>query len=119
MVDIFDPTQEQIISLTPSAIAHFKKSIAKENSIGVFIGIKKTGCSGLAYDVQVVADEPKNFTLVEQEGIKFFIENKAIAFISGTTVDYVLQGFGISKLVYYNPHEKNRCGCGESFTVEE
>ena len=117
MVEMFDPNKG-ILEVTESAAKHFQKHLAKEEGcVGVYLGTKVMGCSGLAYDLEFVKEIPENITEVEQHGIKFFVSNKSMDFLNGLNIDYVKHDFGLYKLEYSNPNESARCGCGESFTI--
>jgi iron-sulfur cluster assembly protein len=112
-----------MITLTAAAIAHLKAKIADQShnaQAGFHLSIKKTGCSGYAY-VPDIIDTPKaediHFTV---QDLHVYIDRNCENFIKGVIVDYVAVGDGLKqkKLVFINPNEKNRCGCGESFTIE-
>ena len=116
MVEVFNPSN--ILEVTKAAAEHFEKHIEKNGEhVGIFIGTKTMGCSGLAYDIDFVVTVPSDITEVTQHGLRFFVSNKAMDFLSGIRIDYVQHEFGLYKLEYSNPHESARCGCGESFTV--
>ena len=96
-------------------LKHLLKSRGKP-SLGVRIGVKTKGCSGNAYTLEFTDDQHPLDEIVENEGLKIFIDPKAILFIIETEMDYIedkLQSGDIFK----NPNEKGRCGCGESFHV--
>lgn len=117
MVEVFDPNNN-ILEVTQAAAKHFEKHLAKDSTnIGIYVGTKVMGCSGLAYDIDFVAKKPNDTTEVDQHGLKFFVSNKSMDFLSGLKIDYVKHDFGLYKLEYTNPNESARCGCGESFTV--
>lgn len=106
------------ITLTPSAVERVKVLLAQRGkpSVGIKIGIRTKGCSGLSYTIEY-ADEAQPFDeVVEVDGMKILIDPKATLFIIGTEMDYV-DGKIESGFVFKNPNEKGRCGCGESFHV--
>ncbi|AIT10155.1 heme biosynthesis protein HemY [Candidatus Francisella endociliophora] len=118
MVEVFDPTNSNILEVTESAAKHFQKHLAKhEGAVGIYVGTKVMGCSGLAYDIDFVLKQPDNTTEIDQHDLRFFVSNKAMDFLNGLKIDYVKHEFGLYKLEYTNPNESARCGCGESFTV--
>ncbi|GAB4226527.1 MAG: iron-sulfur cluster assembly accessory protein [Francisella sp.] len=120
MVEVFDPSNTSIIEVTNAAANHFKKHLEKHDGCkGIYIGTKVMGCSGLAYDINFVKQQPENTLKVQQHGIDFFVSTKSLSFLNGLKIDYVKHDFGMYKLEYTNPNEKARCGCGESFTVED
>jgi iron-sulfur cluster assembly protein len=120
MINEIDPNQENVITVMPRAHEHFRNYLKNyQDAIGIQLSIEKTGCSGLSYVVQPVENEPANHEILTENGITFYLDKKALPYIKGLALDYVKQDFGFSKLVYHNPNEKARCGCGESFTVNE
>ena len=107
-----------VVTLTDAAADRVKTLIAKSEKPvqGLRIGVKTRGCSGMSYSVEY-ADEPKRFEeVVEQKGVKLFIDPTAVMFILGSEVDYKEDRF-TSGFTFENPNEKGRCGCGESFHV--
>jgi iron-sulfur cluster assembly accessory protein len=112
-----------IITLTDAAVTHIL-SILEQNkkAIGFRLSIKKTGCSGYAYLpalVEVAKEEDIHF--IAQHGLHIFVDPSCEKFIKDVVVDYVDDnnaGIKQKRLVFINPNEKNRCGCGESFTIE-
>ena len=117
MVEVFDPNS-CTLNITESAIKHFKKHYeSHQGCIGIYIGTKLMGCSGLAYDIDFVSKVPEDITEVHKQDLRFFVSNKSMEFLNGLGIDYVNHDFGLYKLEYTNPNESARCGCGESFTV--
>ena len=107
-----------VVTLTDAAVERVKALVARseEPVQGLRIGVKTRGCSGMSYSVEY-ADEPKRFEeVVEQKGVKLFIDPTAVMFILGSEVDYKEDRF-TSGFTFENPNEKGRCGCGESFHV--
>jgi iron-sulfur cluster assembly protein len=107
-----------VVTLTDAAAERVKSLVAKSDKPvqGLRIGVKTRGCSGMSYSVEY-ADEPKRFEeVVEQKGVKLFIDPTAVMFILGSEVDYQEDRFS-SGFTFTNPNEKGRCGCGESFHV--
>jgi len=119
MIETFDPNNSPTINLTANAIEHFKSFLNKtENGIALRIGLKKNGCSGLSYINEVVSETPIKHELIEIDGLKVFVDDDAKEYLEGTTVDFVQKDLGLSQVVYNNPKETARCGCGESFSVK-
>jgi iron-sulfur cluster assembly accessory protein len=107
-----------VVTLTDAAAARVKTLIGKSDKPvqGLRIGVKTRGCSGMSYSVEY-AEAPKRFEeVVEQKGVKLFIDPTAVMFILGSEVDYKEDRF-TSGFTFVNPNEKGRCGCGESFHV--
>ena len=113
----------KILSLTDAAVIHIKKMIEKRGKgIGFRLTLKKTGCSGFSY-VPTIIDEitETDFHFVAQEGLHIYIDPTYQAFLKDIVIDYAEEehaGLKQKRLLFLNPHEKNRCGCGESFTIE-
>lgn len=106
-----------MITLTANAVEHIQKSIAKRGKgVGVRLGIKTTGCSGLAYKIEYVDEQAPEDTVFEQHGVKLMVDPKSLAYIDGTELDYVREGLQ-EGFKFSNPNERDRCGCGESFRV--
>ena len=106
-----------MISLTEVAAERVKTYIDKRGKgLGIKIGIKTTGCSGLAYKLEYI--DYKNNTCLEFEsnGVNIFVDPKDLPYIDGMTMDYKRQGLN-EGFDFINNKEKDRCGCGESFRV--
>ena len=108
-----------MIALTPSAAQEVKRLIEKEQkpNLGLRVGVKGGGCSGMSYVMAVEEVTPKQYdTVFEQEGIKVLIDAKSHLYLDGTTIDYKngIMGGGFE---FSNPLAKKSCGCGHSFTT--
>ncbi|MBI4968042.1 MAG: iron-sulfur cluster assembly accessory protein [Rhodospirillales bacterium] len=106
------------ISITDAAAERVKALLAKRGkpSVGIRIGVRSKGCSGMSYTVEY-ADERTPFDeIVEEKGVTILIDPKATMFVLGTEMDFVEDKMK-SGFVFRNPNEKGRCGCGESFHV--
>lgn len=106
------------LQVTPAALVRLQTLLDQRGkaSVGIRIGIRTKGCSGLSYTLEY-ADEKNAFDeVVDVEGITLLIDPKAIMFILGTEMDYVEEQMQ-SGFVFKNPNEKGRCGCGKSFHV--
>lgn len=107
-----------LITLTEAAAERARKLMAKaEKPVqGLRVGVRNKGCSGLSYFVEY-ADAPKKFEdVIEDKGVRIFIDPTSVMFLLGTEMDYVEDKLQ-SGFVFRNPNEKSRCGCGESFNV--
>jgi iron-sulfur cluster assembly protein len=110
--------KRQPISVTPAAAEQVKALLAQRQTpvLGMRIGVRARGCSGLSYTLEYAeAREPAD-ELVEAHGVTLFIDPKATMYIFGTEMDFVSDKLS-SGFVFRNPNEKGRCGCGESFHV--
>ena len=105
------------ISLTPAAASHIEKYLAQRGKgIGLRLGVKTTGCSGLAYKLEY-ADAPQAEDVVfESNGIKVLVDPKSLAYIDGTELDFARDGLN-EGFKFNNPNVQSECGCGESFQV--
>ncbi|HET7930552.1 MAG TPA: iron-sulfur cluster assembly accessory protein [Rhodanobacteraceae bacterium] len=107
------------IELTPAAASRMRDFLGKNPAApGVRFGIKRTGCSGFGYTVDLaegVTDADKVFEL---DGVKLVVDAKAMPFVDGTRIDYARDGMN-SAFVFHNPNATGECGCGESFTVDK
>ena len=105
------------ISLTDRAAQHVQRYIEKRGKgIGLRLGVKTTGCSGLAYKLEYADERAPEDTEFESNGVKVLIDPKSLAYLAGTELDYVREGLN-EGFKFNNPNEKDRCGCGESFNV--
>jgi len=105
------------VTLTDRAAQHVQRYIEKRGrGVGLRLGVKTTGCSGLAYKLEF-ADEvaPEDHTF-ESNGVRVLIDPKSLAYLDGTELDFVKEGLN-EGFKFNNPNEKDRCGCGESFNV--
>ena len=109
---------EQIIKLSDSAAARIKEimSNADGKTIGVRVGVKTGGCAGMSYSMEYAKDKKANDEVIEDKGVKVFIDPAAIIYLLGTEMDYKKEEFS-SQFVFKNPNETERCGCGESFKI--
>ncbi len=107
---------EQVITLSNNAAERIKKimSRAENSAIGVRIGVKSGGCAGMSYVMEYAKEIKPNEEIIEDKGVKVFIDPNAIMYLLGTEMDYKEEKFS-SQFVFKNPNETERCGCGESF----
>ncbi len=108
-----------ILTVTKQASIQLEKIIASAPSgtIGVIVGIDKTGCSGYSYKLDFAKQtEVENLDYIEQNNVKVFIDPKATMFLLGSEMDYSTDKLS-SRFVFKNPNEKSTCGCGESFSI--
>ena len=108
---------KQLITLSNRAANRIKEIISKDkNSIGVRIGVKSGGCAGMSYIMEYAKENNPNDEIIEDKGVKVFVDPGAIMYLLGTEMDYKEEEFS-SSFVFNNPNETERCGCGESFKV--
>ena len=105
------------VTLTPRAAQYVTSFMAKRGKgVGLRLGVRTTGCSGLAYKLEYAdATEPED-TEFESHGVRIFIDPKSLAYLDGTELDFVREGLN-EGFKFNNPRERDRCGCGESFRV--
>ena len=109
----------KILTVTDEASFQLKKIIqsAPSDTVGVIVGINKTGCNGYAYRLDFAKkNQIENLEYVEQKNVKVFIDPKATMFLIGSEMDYSSDKLA-SRFVFKNPNEKSTCGCGESFSI--
>jgi iron-sulfur cluster assembly protein len=105
------------ISLTESAATHVKNYLVKRGKgVGVRLGVKTTGCSGMAYTIEFADQVEDEDQIFEDKGVKVIINPKSMVYLSGTELDFTREGLN-EGFKFTNPNEKDRCGCGESFSV--
>ncbi len=108
-----------MITVTDTARSKIKQTLAKRGKgIGIRIGVKTTGCSGLAYVLEYV-DEYKyeeGVTNFAQQDFIILVDAKSLVYLNGLTMDWVRNGLN-EGFNFINPNERDRCGCGESFRV--
>ena len=105
------------VTLTDRAAEHVQRYIAKRGKgVGLRLGVRTTGCSGLAYKLEFADEILPEDNRFESNGVTVLIDPKSLAYLSGTELDYVKEGLN-EGFKFNNPNEKDRCGCGESFNV--
>lgn len=116
---MFEPGKP-IVTLTDAAAKQARQLLnaGDQGIIGLRIGIKTAGCSGLQYDVQYATEAKVFEDKIEEKGVTLFIDPTAVMFLIGSEMDWE-EGKFASRFVFNNPNEAARCGCGESFTVAE
>tara|TARA_B100000989_G_scaffold8295_1_gene5706 strand:+ start:558 stop:893 length:336 start_codon:yes stop_codon:yes gene_type:complete len=109
---------EQVIKLSDKAANRIKEiiSISDNNTVGVRIGVKSGGCAGMEYVLEYAKQINPNDEMIEDKGVKVFIDPSAIIYLIGTEMDFKKEEFS-SSFVFKNPNETERCGCGESFKI--
>ena len=108
----------QIIKLSDNAALRIKEIMSKanNNSVGVRVAVKSGGCAGMSYVMEYTKEINPNDEVIEEKGVKVFVDAAAVMYLLGTEMDYKKEEFS-SSFVFNNPNETERCGCGESFKV--
>ena len=109
---------KQAITLTDNAASRIKDIMSKDEnkSFGVRVGVKSGGCAGMSYIMEYAKEINPNDEVIEDKGVKVFIDPAAVMYLLGTEMDYKKEEFS-SSFVFNNPNETERCGCGESFKI--
>jgi iron-sulfur cluster assembly protein len=108
-----------MITLSELAANKVKQNLEKRgNGLGIRIGVKTTGCSGLAYVLEYVDYIPitRDQFVYESRGVKIWVDGKSSVYINGLEMDWVRNGLN-EGFDFKNPNERDRCGCGESFRI--
>jgi len=108
-----------IIRLSDNAANRIKEimSEAKDKALGVRISVKSGGCAGMSYVMEYSKEANPSDEVIEDKGVKVFIDPAAVMYLLGTEMDYKKEDFS-STFVFNNPNETERCGCGESFKID-
>ena len=107
-----------IIKLSDNAASRIKEIMAnaEKSSIGVRVSVKSGGCAGMSYVMEYSKEINPSDEVIEDKGVKVFIDPAAIIYLLGTEMDYKKEKFS-SQFIFKNPNETERCGCGESFKI--
>ena len=107
-----------IIKLSDNAAKRIKEIMlgVEFNSIGVRVAVKSGGCAGMSYVMEYAKEINPTDEIIEDKGVKVFVDASAVMYLLGTEMDYKKEDFS-SSFVFNNPNESERCGCGESFKV--
>lgn len=106
-----------MINATSIAVKKIQQQIEKRGKgLGIRVGVKTTGCSGLAYVLEFVDKEFPHDIKIDLNGCYVYVDQKSSVYLEGMTIDYQKKGLN-EGFEFINPNEKNRCGCGDSFRV--
>lgn len=106
---------QSLVNLSEQAALHISQQLNKRGKgIGIRVGVKTTGCSGMAYILEFVDQAKTEDQIIESKGIKLFIDPQSMPYIKGTSMDYIKEGLN-EGFKFINPNSKGECGCGESF----
>ncbi len=105
------------LTLSEKAAKHIQKSLNnRSKGIGLRLGVKTSGCSGMAYVIEFADEVEENDQVFESQGVKIVVDPKSLVYLDGTELDYVREGLN-EGFKFNNPNIKDQCGCGESFNV--
>lgn len=105
------------VTMSEAAAKHVEKYLAKRGKgVGVRLGVRTTGCSGMAYKLEYADAAEEDDLVFDSQGLKVFVDPKSLPYIDGTELDFVREGLN-EGFKFNNPNVKNECGCGESFTI--
>ncbi len=105
------------VTVSEAAAKHVTKYLSRRGrGVGVRLGVKTTGCSGLAYKLEYADEVAPEDVVFEAQGIKVLVDPKSLPYIDGTQLDFVREGLN-EGFRFNNPNERDKCGCGESFRV--
>lgn len=105
------------ISLSEAAARHINKYLAKRGKgIGIRLGVKTSGCSGMAYKLEYADEVAEGDQVFESQGLKVLVDLKSLPYLEGTELDFVREGLK-EGFKFNNPNSTDECGCGESFKV--
>lgn len=105
------------VTLTEAAAKHVQKYLARRGKgVGLRLGVKTSGCSGMAYKLEFADQVEPDDNVWESFGVKVLVDEKSLPYLDGTELDYTREGLQ-EGFKFHNPNEKSRCGCGESFQI--
>jgi len=106
------------ITLTPAALERARSYLAASpGRIGLRFGVRRTGCSGWGYVVDLAEHANPDDTVFEVDGVRVIVDLTSLPLVQGTEIDYVKQGIN-AQFAFHNPNAADACGCGESFTTK-
>ena len=108
-----------IIKLSDNAALRIKEIMSSDEneSLGVRVSVRTGGCAGMSYVMDYTKEANPSDELIEDKGVKVFVDSAAVMYLLGTEMDYKKEELS-SSFVFNNPNETERCGCGESFKIE-
>ena len=106
------------IALAPAALARIRGYLAgSPDALGLRFGVKRTGCSGWGYLAELAKDRRADDTVLEQDGVRIYVDADSLALVEGTRIDFLKAGLN-EQFTFANPNVAGECGCGESFTTD-
>ena len=105
------------VTLTDAAARHVTRYLSRRGKgVGVRLGVKTTGCSGLAYKLEYADEQAPEDVVFTSNGVLVLVDPKSLAYLDGTQLDFVREGLN-EGFRFSNPNERDKCGCGEAFRV--
>jgi iron-sulfur cluster assembly protein len=111
-------TMPAVLKITDAAAERVRALVARSDEpvLGLRVGVRQGGCSGFMYEVEYAREKKQFEEVVEDKGVKVFVDPTALMYLIGAELDYRESKFE-SGFVFTNPNETDRCGCGESFRI--
>ncbi len=117
-LEIFNPNTNLNLTITETAARFFEKKLAGQSAANAIrLSVKKSGCTGYAYVIDMVSEGEQGDIQITLNDIVFYVSEQAAPMIEGSEIDLVTQGLNKS-IAFHNPNITNSCGCGSSFSVE-
>lgn len=105
------------ITITSAAVDHVSRYLSKRGQgVGIRLGVKTSGCSGMAYVLEFVDQLEPEDEVFEKDGVKVIVDPKSLLYLDGTELDFVKEGLN-EGFKFNNPNVSSECGCGESFNI--
>lgn len=105
------------ITVSEAAAAHVSRQLNQRGKgLGIRVGVRTSGCSGLAYVLEFVDELSEDDQVFEDHGVKVIVDEKSLAYLDGTELDFVKEGLN-EGFKFTNPNVSSQCGCGESFNI--
>jgi len=105
------------VTVTESAAQHIQRQLSNRGKgVGIRLGVKTSGCSGMAYVLEFVDQSDDNDEVFQQQGVQVIVDKKSLAYLDGTQLDFKKEGLN-EGFEFSNPNVSGECGCGESFSV--
>ena len=106
------------VSLAPAALDRVRGYLAgTPGALGLRFGVRRTGCSGWGYAIDMAREAKPEDRVFEQDGVRIYVDADSLALVDGTEIDFLKQGLN-EQFVFRNPNVAAECGCGESFTSD-
>jgi iron-sulfur cluster assembly protein len=106
------------VSLAPAALDRVRGYLAgTPGALGLRFGVRRTGCSGWGYAIDMAREAKPEDRVFEQDGVRIYVDADSLALVDGTEIDFLKQGLN-EQFVFRNPNVAAECGCGESFTTD-